>query len=137
MFEFQEVMNLNVNEGTIKVRSYQPQYEIFPGPPVFVRHGYIHSMEWVAANLSCVEAQQNISGYACVSIKSKCLALNVEIYSGQSHYIGYRCKCSDGFQGNPYAKNGCQGTSVVLYLSMFIGEIRSIVVTMFSPSTPA
>ncbi|XBI33359.1 hypothetical protein VPH35_056696 [Triticum aestivum] len=136
MFEFQEVMNLNVNEGTIKVRSYQPQYEIFPGPPVFVRHGYIHSMEWVAANLSCVEAQQNISGYACVSIKSKCLALNVEIYSGQSHYIGYRCKCSDGFQGNPYAKNGCQDINECLQPNICKGNCHNIEGSFYCTDCP-
>lgn len=56
---------------------------------------------WSATNLTCKNAK-NKSSYACRSTNSECL--------GVTHgkvYIGYRCKCSSGFEGNPYVQNGC------------------------------
>lgn len=113
MFEFDQVMSLNVDEGTIKSIGSDQQgasfYHIFSRRALFVGYGYFYSMQWVAANLSCIEAQQNISGYACVSTNSKCVAVEAKIDYGELSYIGYRCKCSDGFRGNPYTQSGCQG----------------------------
>ena len=108
MFGLDQVMDLNVYQGTIKSIWPDQQgasfYHIFSRRALFVGYGYFYSMQWVAANLSCIEAQRNISGYACVSTNSKCVAVD-----GEWSYIGYRCKCSDGFRGNPYTQSGCQG----------------------------
>ncbi|XP_037419141.1 wall-associated receptor kinase 3-like [Triticum dicoccoides] len=56
---------------------------------------------WSAANLTCESAKKD-RAYACRSANSECI--------GVTHgklYIGYRCKCSPGFEGNPYVENGC------------------------------
>jgi len=57
---------------------------------------------------TCEDAKRNISSYACVSDKSEC----VDITNGGGYYL-YRCKCQNGYQGNPYIHGGCIGTSLL------------------------
>jgi hypothetical protein len=67
------------------------------------------ALSWSITNLTCESANQS-STYACLSMFSECL--------GVTHgtiYIGYRCKCSPGFEGNPYVQNGCTGTHSSTY----------------------
>ncbi|WVZ49563.1 hypothetical protein U9M48_000906 [Paspalum notatum var. saurae] len=61
-------------------------------------------LDWVIRNNTCpaAHAQQPAggAGYACVSDHSKC----VNASGGR----GYLCRCAEGFQGNPYVKQGCK-----------------------------
>uniref|UniRef100_A0A453H6R8 EGF-like domain-containing protein n=1 Tax=Aegilops tauschii subsp. strangulata TaxID=200361 RepID=A0A453H6R8_AEGTS len=61
-------------------------------------------IKWAIANLTCETAKQKDTMYACRSSQSYCL--NV---THGAIFMGYRCKCSSGFQGNPYLKDGCRG----------------------------
>jgi len=56
--------------------------------------------DWTIGLYTCEEAQKNHSSYACVSDKSKCV-------NTTNRRQGYRCKCQDGYQGNPYVNGGC------------------------------
>jgi hypothetical protein len=69
-------------------------------------------IKWVVANLTCQEARLNNATYACISDNSFC----ENVTRGKAH-DGYRCKCSDGFQGNPYLQNNCTGH--ILLLNVF------------------
>ncbi|CAN6242233.1 unnamed protein product [Urochloa humidicola] len=103
------VTYIRVNDGLVGLEdtSYyrQEMYGVYihNEPELYVGSGESASMQWAVANLTCQEAQQNKSGYACVSKNSACLGVN-----STRGYIGYRCECTPGFQGNPYIRNGCE-----------------------------
>ncbi|RCV07429.1 hypothetical protein SETIT_1G243900v2 [Setaria italica] len=59
-------------------------------------------IRWAITNSTCEQALQNITKYACRSENSYCL----NVAHGKI-FMGYRCKCSRGFKGNPYVQEGC------------------------------
>ncbi|KAK4342906.1 hypothetical protein RND71_038722 [Anisodus tanguticus] len=70
-------------------------------------------VDWFIGNISCKDAQKNLSSYACKSINSQCY----EPFTGsglRSYYYlsGYGCSCDEGFDGNPYIKGGCKGVII-------------------------
>ncbi|EMS68946.1 Wall-associated receptor kinase 3 [Triticum urartu] len=56
---------------------------------------------WGLGELSCEEAARR-PDFGCRSKNSVCL-------NSTNGAEGYVCRCSDGYQGNPYMTNGCQG----------------------------
>ncbi|KAL3845640.1 hypothetical protein ACJIZ3_003043 [Penstemon smallii] len=56
--------------------------------------------DWAVGNKTCEEASADFSSYACKGPNSTC-------YEPANGY-SYRCRCKDGYQGNPYLDEGCQ-----------------------------
>lgn len=75
-------------------------------------------LDWTVGNLTCEEAQKDLASYECRAANSQCY--------NSSNAFGYRCKCSSGFEGNPYLVDGCQGTQYNLYFKMKLKKLMMI-----------
>jgi hypothetical protein len=110
------VTNIDVTEGLVGIKVYSSLVEAefstlldimasSKEPDLFVDPLESATVQWAVANLTCQVAKQNTSRYACVSNNSTCIS----VISSSEGYVGYRCKCSTGFEGNPYIKDDCHG----------------------------
>ena len=62
-------------------------------------------LDWTLNKSSCAAAAKR-SYFGCVNA---CVSKNSECLNSTSSAYGYVCRCGDGYDGNPYVSDGCQG----------------------------
>ncbi|XP_062222679.1 wall-associated receptor kinase 1-like isoform X1 [Phragmites australis] len=101
------MLNDTSSDEDVAVVVFEPHYNSFTisdlseDPFVFSQEDGI-IIRWVIANLTCQRAKLMEATYACLSEHSDCH----DVTNWKTN-LGYRCKCSKGFQGNPYLHNNC------------------------------
>ncbi|PIN19068.1 hypothetical protein CDL12_08253 [Handroanthus impetiginosus] len=75
-------------------------------------------LDWSVGDVTCKEARENLSSYACRAIHSEC--------SDSRNELGHRCNCLTGFQGNPYLVDGCQDINECTALKPCEGECKNL-----------
>lgn len=106
------VTNLSIEEGTLDVLNWVDPSIDFNGtyyPLMYSLSGEWGGvvLKWAVDNLTCENAMASKVVYRCASSYSDCVDVTDDAMRRQ---LGYRCKCSQGFGGNPYIKDGCTGT---------------------------
>jgi hypothetical protein len=79
-------------------------------------------LDFAVRNDSC-PADGKTLPMACRSDNSRCV--------NATYGPGYLCKCKDGFDGNPYLPDGCQGTSLYHTYASYPDWIKGSVRTCF------
>lgn len=102
------ITGISIDEGTLNVLKPTDSSHSMSGMGTDL---YSYSEEWgvvkwTLVNATCKDAMTSKEGYGCFS-NSACVDVTDDKTLKQ---VGYRCKCSPGFEGNPYLKDGCTGT---------------------------
>ncbi|CAO2184609.1 unnamed protein product [Urochloa humidicola] len=116
-----QVVNISVDEGLLFVnRTYDPKYvsdnsDLMEDTDFSELYGI---WKWAISNTTCDLAKnENHTRYACISANSEC----TNVTHGHV-YIGYRCKCSQGYEGNPYISKGCKDINECLIIPYLCNE---------------
>uniref|UniRef100_A0ACD5UD14 Uncharacterized protein n=1 Tax=Avena sativa TaxID=4498 RepID=A0ACD5UD14_AVESA len=114
------VTDISIDDGILHVRDVSEQDDFTFGDSdstLYALSGKWGMVQWAIDNMACEHAKLNKSDYRCFSSHSDCLDVTDD---GTLKHLGYRCKCSSGFEGNPYIKDGCTDTNECLQPDKFI-----------------
>lgn len=101
------VTNISLEEGQLEVESKDGTFDTGNSNKPFIVLKQQTIVSWMIEFQHCEVAKKNMSTFACVDAHSSCFDTTITNDGGK--FVGYRCKCWQGYQGNPYVANGCTG----------------------------
>ncbi|KAE8767413.1 Wall-associated receptor kinase 4 [Hordeum vulgare] len=105
------VTDISIDDGILQVQEVSGTDDFMSGsnsdPPHYVSSTQWGVVKWVIDNMACEHAVKK-SDYGCFSTHSGCIDVTDDT---TLKHVGYRCKCSPGFEGNPYIQDGCRDTN--------------------------
>ncbi|KAF7087280.1 hypothetical protein CFC21_090478 [Triticum aestivum] len=140
------VANISVNEGYLSLRGAQNnsmyvnerlavidksdmglELEDTSSKGYYFSEEYDMRMWWSVDNLTCTVAmsKERSAMYACRSGNSTCVIVKQQDYKDVAMQLGYRCQCSQGFDGNPYTLDGCKDVNECLQMDICNGTCRN------------
>jgi len=110
------VTSISIDEGILNVlKPSDPSH--FVETPLYAFSEEWGVVKWAVDSTTCKNATAIKKGYRCFSNNSDC----VDVRDDKTYReVGYRCKCSRGFQGNPYLKDGCTDINECLQPDKYI-----------------
>ncbi|KAL6903718.1 hypothetical protein ACP4OV_004531 [Aristida adscensionis] len=113
------VTDISIDEGVLRIQKLTDPGDILEDrdATLYAFSGESGVVKWAVDNSTCQEATANKEKYMCISDYSDCIDV-VDDRTGR--HVGYRCKCSSGFQGNPYIEDGCKDIDECLQPAKYI-----------------
>ncbi|URD99016.1 OsWAK receptor-like protein kinase [Musa troglodytarum] len=99
------VTNISLEEGQVELEEKHGYIYMGNSTGTFVLLKEQAIVSWVIEMQTCEDAKKNMTTFACGHAHSSCF--DTTITNDDGKFVGYRCKCSEGYQGNPYVPNGC------------------------------
>ncbi|CAL9089773.1 unnamed protein product [Musa textilis] len=99
------VNNISLEEGQLELEEKDSFSYIGNSTRPFVFFKGQVIVNWVIEFQLCEDAKKNMTTFACVHAHSSCIDTTITNEDGK--FVGYRCKCSEGYRGNPYVPDGC------------------------------
>ncbi|KAF7041217.1 hypothetical protein CFC21_051040 [Triticum aestivum] len=115
------VSDISLDDGVLHIREESEPDGFFSGSgsnsALYSLSGKWGVVKWAVDKMACEHAKLDKSEYRCLSSHSECIDVTDD---GTLKHLGYRCKCSSGFEGNPYIKDGCTDTNECLQPDKYI-----------------